>query len=62
VLLTWATVPIACATAGALVAGFAGGAGGALFGAVTGIGVMIGIDKWEALYTWVPLFDSPAGE
>ena len=34
--------------------------GGALLGTLTGIGVVVLLDNWKALYTWVRLFDRAA--
>ena len=63
--LWFGTMLSTAAAGGALAAatgwGVAQGAlGGALLGTLAGIGVMVLLDKWKALYQWVRLFDRAA--
>jgi hypothetical protein len=66
-LSLWFGTMVCSAAGGALVASASAWAdvatgvlGGALFGAVAGIGVVLLCDKWRALYEWVLLYDTAA--
>jgi len=57
-LSIWFATLVSIATLGTVVAGGRGLVGGALLGAIAGIGVTIVFDESKALYKWVPLYDS----
>ena len=66
-LLVWLATMLLCSGVGAAVATStsvvevaAGVLGGALIGAVAGIGTLLRADKWRALYEWVLLYDNAA--
>ena len=66
-LSLWFATMLSTAGAGGVLAAATGWAevaqgalGGALLGTLTGIGVVVLIDKWKALYEWVCLFDRAA--
>ena len=57
-MLSTSAAGAAVAASTASVGMAAGILGGALVGAVAGIGAMLAVDKWEALYEWILLYDS----
>lgn len=59
-LLASTTIGLVGATATGWGSGMQGALLGALLGSIAGIGVMVLVDKWEALYKWVPLYDRDA--
>ena len=66
-LSLWFGTVLTSAAAGGVLAAATGWArvaegtlGGALLGTLTGIGVVLLLDKWNALYEWVRLFDRAA--
>jgi len=65
-LAVWLATMVAASGVGAAIAALTGAQvavgvlGGALAGALGGIGTVMLVDKWEALYEWVVLYDSAA--
>jgi hypothetical protein len=63
----WFGTTLGSATMGALIAAVSawvevatGALGGALLGTAAGVGVVLFLDNWNALYEWVPLHNSAA--